>query len=96
MMAMTAFGEIAGPRYSDYFVAIRSHFELVFAFLNWYRFAGKNNKQVKRRKRGLTCREGCPCATAEGRARFRPGDTFVQRDEFGIHPETRCGVWKPP
>ena len=96
MMAMTAFGEIAGPRYSDCFVAIRSHFEPEFALLNWYRFAGKNNKQVKRRKRGLTCREGCPCATAEGRARFRPGDTFVQRDEFGIHPETRCGVWKPP
>ena len=92
MMARTGFGELTGPRFSDIFVAIRSHFGFVAAVLFWYRFAGKNNKHVKRRKRGIACCAGCLRATPEGRARFRAADTFVQRDEFGIRPETRCGV----
>ena len=92
MMAMTGFGELTGPRFSDIFIAIRSHFGFVADVLFWYRFAGKNNKHVKRRKRGIACCAGCLRATPEGRARFRAADTFVQRDEFGIRPETRCGV----
>ena len=92
MMAMTGFGELTGPRFSDIFIAIRSHFGFEAAVLFWYRFAGKNNKHVKRRKRGIACCAGCLRATPEGRARFRAADTFVQRDEFGIRPETRCGV----
>ena len=46
MMAMTGFGELTGPRFSDIFVAIRSHFGFVAAVLFWYRFAGKNNKST--------------------------------------------------
>ena len=92
MMAMTGFGELTGPRFSDIFIAIRSHFAFAADVLFWYRFAGKNNKHVKRRKRGIACCAGCLRATPEGRARFRAADTFVQRDEFGIRPETRCGV----
>jgi len=33
MMAMTGFGELTGPRFSDIFIAIRSHFGFVAAVL---------------------------------------------------------------
>jgi hypothetical protein len=50
LFAMAAFGELTGPRASDFHIALRLHFEFDGQVLVWARFAGKNNQQVKRRR----------------------------------------------
>ena len=48
LFAMAAFGELTGPRASDFHIALRMqfHFEGQALVWLWGRFAGKNNQQV--------------------------------------------------
>jgi len=46
LFAMAAFGELTGPRASDFHIALRMQFHFEGQALVWGRFAGKNNQQV--------------------------------------------------
>ena len=93
LFAMAAFGELTGPRASDFHIALRLHFEFDGQVLVWARFAGKNNQQVKRRRRAVPHARSCHCTgLAGGQGPWSPFQTCVRFREGVALPETRCGV----
>ena len=89
LFAMATFGELMGPRASDFFISQRSHFQELDSSLVWSRFSGKGNQRTERRRRGLPCRASCPRRDGAGASAFQ---SCVEVDEFGMNPDTRCGA----
>ena len=93
LFAMATFGELTGPRASDFHIALRLHFEFDGQVLVWARFAGKNNQQVRRRRRAVPHARSCLCTgLAGGQGPWSPFQTCVRFREGVALPETRCGV----
>ena len=89
LFAMATFGELMGPRASDFFIAQRCHFEELDSSLVWSRFSGKGNQKVERRRRGIPCRASCPRRDWAGASALQ---TCVEVDDVGMNPDTRCGA----
>ena len=92
LFAMAAFGELTGPRASDFHIALRMHFQFEGEALVWGRFAGKNNQQIRRRRRAVPHARFCPCTAVAGQGPWSPFQTCVRFRDGVALPETRCGV----
>eukprot|EP00966_Prymnesium_polylepis_P030693 714556-Prymnesium_polylepis.1 len=62
VMGCSGFGEQMGPRCSDFYAALRLHFEASLSSNGdvWSRSGGKNNQELARRKRTQDHAQGCP------------------------------------
>jgi hypothetical protein len=89
LYSAATFGELLGPRASDFYIGMRRHFIVNFGEMVWARFSGKNNQKVVRRMRSLPCRRGCArCANPS----LSPFTTAYTIDALlGLLPEERCG-----
>ena len=93
LFAMAAFGELTGPRASDFHIALRLHFEFDGQVLVWARFAGKNNQQVKRRRRVYVKEQGDSLLTRRFiTERESTGRTAKEPLAFLLPPAQRHGL----
>lgn len=93
LMALSGVGEVMGPRYCTFYTSLRSNMtsSTVSSGMRWAQLYNKNNQTMMKRVRSMehTCRL---CNAPPGSLQWTEATAVEVDADFGILPETRCGL----